>query len=122
MTGRNAMIHRTTIQRDSNAQADDAKDDWGNPLEASFEATTDIGTVPCRYWYDVSASHFDSEKRIFVEQHFVMFPFGTDVTRDDRCLNITDRRGNVLVEGPLRIDELGTHELDHMIAKLVRAS
>lgn len=119
MTARNAMYHRTTIQRDSNAQSDDAQDEWGNQLPASFTTTSTTNGVHCRYWYDASMTIMDGEKRILSTARFMLLPISTDVTVNDRVGDVTDRRGRVLAAGPMRIDELGTHEFDHLIAKLV---
>lgn len=111
------MTHRCTIQRDAKHATN--LDEWGNDEPPVWgDAVTQTG-ISCRYWYDDAATIMDGEKRIMSAARYVLLPIDTDVTEDDRVSTITDRRGRVLVEGPLRIDSLGAHELDHLVAKLV---
>ena len=117
MTARNAMIHRTTIERDRRLDATAVTDEWGGPLPFEWETTTSEN-VPCRYWYNLSDTVMDSEKRIVQSEYFLHLPIDTDVNTNDRIGDITDRKGLLLVAGPMRIEELGPHERDHLVAKL----
>lgn len=139
MTARNAMTHRCTIQRDASHDARpavwtpdspiltpdgpvvgvDPRDEWGGDAAPQWDAIPTETTVPCRYWYDDSVSIQDGEKRILAATRYLQLPIDTDVTDDDRILVVTDRRGRVLAQGPMRIDSLGAHERDHLVAKLV---
>lgn len=119
MTARNAMIHRCNIQRDTRLDVSSVTDEWGNPLPFEWENTSEV-MVSCRYWYNLSDTVMDSEKRVVQSEYFLHLPIDTDVNPNDRIGNITDRRGQVLVAGPMRIDELGPHERDHLVAKLHR--
>jgi hypothetical protein len=118
MTARNAMTHRCTIQRDA-SHSGTVRDEWGGDQPPEWAATT-TETVSCRYWYAESATIMDGQRNIITTARMLLLPIDTDVTDDDRIGDITDRRGRVLVEGPMRIDSLGAHERDHLIAKLVR--
>lgn len=113
------MVHRTTIQRDASMSAAVVKDEWGGDQAPNWAATTTT-TVSCRYWYDDSATIMDGERRILTTARMLLLPIDTDVTDDDRIGDITDRRGRVLAAGPMRIDSIGPHERDHLVAKLVR--
>lgn len=112
------MTHRCTIERDSQHAMN--ADEWGNDLPAEWAGVETLTGVSCRYQYRDSVTSMDGEKRILSTERVLYLPYGTPLTDDDRIGDITDRRGRVLVEGPLRIDSLGAHEQDHLIAKLVR--
>ena len=119
MTGRNAMIHRTTLQRDNSLGANIVRDEWGQPIEPDFATTEDGKEISVRYWYNVSDTQFNGEQRIVRTEHFVMLPIDTDINTNDHCVDIRDRKGFVMVKGVFRVEELGQHEMDHKIAKLV---
>lgn len=118
MTARNAMVHRCTIQR--NASDDTGlRDEWGGDEPAAWSDGT-VANVSCFYTYEDSTTTMDGEKNVFTTRRMLLLPFGTDVTQDDRVSDITDRRGRVLADGPMRIDQLGVHGTDHLVAQLVR--
>lgn len=120
MTARTAMLHRCTIERDA---SDDAslRDEWGNDQPPSWSATT-TSRVPCHYTYEDSTTTMDGQRVLFTTRRMLLLPFDTDVTQDDRIGDITNRRGRVVADGPLRIDSLGAHGFDHLVASLVRIS
>lgn len=118
MTARTAMVHRTTIQRDASMASSVVKDEWGGDQAPAWTPTSSV-EVSCRYWYDDSATIMDGERRILSTARYVQLPIDTDVTDDDRIGDITDRAGRLLCRGPMRIDSIGPHERDHLVAKLV---
>lgn len=118
MTARNAMYHRCTIERDA-SHSGPTPDDWGNDQPAVWQDVATQTSISCRFWYDDSATIMDGERRILTTSRMLLLPIDTDVTDDDRIGDITDRRGRVLAKGPMRIDSIGPHERDHLVAKLV---
>lgn len=106
---RSTMIHRTSIQRDTNEDTDPR----GNP---GIPTWTDVAdNVPCRVWYNRGRSVEDGKKTVRIKIREVLFPLNTDVTERDQLTDVTDRRGKTLFSGPVQIEAVG-HRRDHLAA------
>jgi hypothetical protein len=112
---RMSMRHRCTIQR--NLSDGTESDDWGQ--DALPDWATIATDVPCRAWYERVGTQTiqDGEKLAELTVRRLMLPYTTDLDEDDRIVNVTDRLGRELFDGPMRIDTLDRRE-GHMIASL----
>lgn len=111
---RTAMTHRCTIERDVN-HGDNA-DPWGNDEPASW--TDSREDIPCRFWFEDATTVIDGTKASEMTTRKMILPKGTDVTEDDRILSVTDRLGNAVADGPMRIDSVG-HRMGHVVVTMV---
>lgn len=108
------MTHRCDIQRDSSAGL--GTDPYGNdPTPAWGAHLTDL---PCRFWFEEGKTVIDGDKATELTIRMMIVPAGTDVTEDDRVLNVTDRLGASLADGPMRIDSVG-HRQGHLVLRMV---
>ena len=94
---RTRMTMRAVIQRDTATSTDD----HGQPAVPVWSAGT---STPCYCWQEKMTEVIDVNKTAILDQLRMMLPTGTDVTRADRVLNVTDRRGTVKFTGPFLID------------------
>ena len=107
------MTHRAAILRDANAGQTDA---GGQPLPPDWQPH--LADVPCRCWAEPSEEvSADGDRTVVVEGRRIIFPVGTDVTEADRVARVTDRRGNLIFDGPARIEGL-VRRPDHLSAVL----
>lgn len=60
----------------------------------------------------------DDDKVVELSSRQVALPLTADVTEDDRIVDLTDRLGNPVVDGPMRIDEVLTYP-DHKVVRVV---
>lgn len=111
---RASMTSRCVIER--NARRGTGTDPYGNDPEPLWEALS-VGT-PCRYWFDGVRTVMDGDKATEVTTRKMTVPSGTDVTEDDRIRSVTDRLGNTLADGPMRIDGVG-HRRGHIVLTMV---
>ncbi len=90
---------RAFIERDNN----ESTDPYGQAGTPNFTA---LATIPCRVWSRSRREHNDNRKDARIEEIRCGMPLGTDVTERDRIRRVNDRAGNILWEGPLRIDAI----------------
>lgn len=101
MSARSSMVMRATVQRDVAQQELD--DDYGHiPDWQTLHAA-----LPCRYWIRSGVGLFVREvstanMEAVIRDMRAICPV-VDVTEGDRIGQITDRQGQVLVDGPLNI-------------------
>ncbi len=96
---RTQMTMRAFIERDNN----ESTDPYGQAGAPNFTA---LATIPCRVWSRSRREHNDNRKDARIEEIRCGMPLGTDVTELDRIRRVNDRAGNIIWEGPLRIDAI----------------
>lgn len=108
MGARQKMTMRCTIQRNAGAT-----DDWGGTTP---DWQTHLADVPCYAYIQGRAAgreQVTEDRAVFLEDRRVLMPLDTDVTVAHRILQITDRQGQVLYDGPMTIDAV-TRRRDHL--------
>lgn len=111
---RSSMRHRCTIQRDANHGG--GTDPYGGDAAASWAALHT--SLACRYWFSAARTVIDGKLQTEIKTRMMLVPTGTDVTEDDRVLSVTDRLGNEIADGPMRIDSVGRRE-GHIVLTMV---
>lgn len=94
------MRHRAEIESDGAT----GSTDWNTPPVPVW-ASHLIG-VKCFVWTRPSGRQesVDTDKTVVIEDLRCVMPLATDVTERDRIASIKDRRGVVILSGPLRIE------------------
>lgn len=100
------MVHRCTVER-----ATAGTDAWGNPAIPAW--ATHLPALPCRAWYSAGREVTDAGKTAVVEDRRMIVPRDTDVREDDRVAAVTNRKGEMLFPGPMRIESVGRRR-DHL--------
>jgi hypothetical protein len=108
------MIHRCTLQRDASRTT--TPDPYGNHELPSWQ--THLSDLHCRWWFQATRTIMNGDTQQEVQVRKLVVPLDTDVTEDDRVLEVVDRRGRQLSVGPMRIDSVGDR-LDHKVLTMV---
>ena len=111
MTVRQTMTYRAVIERNTVA----GSTQWNQKPTPDW--TTHLAACPCRVWYADGREVADGGKVVSVDQLKMIVPLGTDVTPADRLGDVSDRLGNVLFAGPVRIASVRRRR-DHLAVKL----
>jgi hypothetical protein len=69
--------------------------------------------IPCRLWYSTGREVIDGTKSAPIEDRRMIVPVDTDVNVADRVAKVTNRRGTLLYDGPMRIESVGRRQ-DHL--------
>lgn len=96
-----------------------AMDAWNNPVAPQWQA---VGTVPCFVWSNSAREIEDGRKSAQVEDLRALFSMGADVREDDEISAVTDRAGNVLMPGRLKIEGPVQYKHTHQEAALRRVA
>lgn len=121
MSARSQMIHRASIERDTQV----GSDTWGNPDASTW--TAHLSDVPCRVWYESEreviggTSTGKGDKTAVIENRKMIVPLGTDVTESDRITAVDDRKGVELFNGPARIESVGRRR-NHLVLSIEEVS
>lgn len=113
MSARTLMRHRCTIQRNIAAP-----NSWNNPGTPGWDQH--ITDQPCHAWFNSGRTLTPAGEEVSVLDIRLLLPKGTDVLDTDRIENVLDRRGNVVMAGPLIIDAIGPRK-DHIALTLTEA-
>lgn len=114
MSARRRMTMRAVIERDTAT----GEDDFGQPVKPDF---TPLATIPCWAWSKQRRERVDGNKSALIEDLRALFPLDADVLAGDEIVNITDRRGRVLVAGRIQIETM-QRKHDHQEAGLERVA
>lgn len=95
------------------------KDAWNMPLPGVFQPHAE---VPCFAYSKSGRDVVDGKKNVVVQDTRMMFALGIDVRENDQVAKITDRKGNILIRGPLRIEGAVEFKHNHQEAALVRVA
>jgi len=109
------LTMRAVVQRNQAT----GKDSWGQPVAAAWAT---IGTVRCFAWSNQSRELVDGDKTAMIEDLRMMVPLGANVAENDELVAITDRLGNVLIPGRLKVDGPVQRKHTHLEAALKRLS
>ena len=108
------LIHRAVLERNT-ATGTDA---WGGPAAAVF---TEIdGELPCFVYSSSSRELVDGVKTAMIEDLRVMVGLASDLQAGDELSSITDRAGNVIVPGRLKVEGPVQFKHNHREAALQR--
>lgn len=99
MSARGRMVHRAAVERNTAS----GTDDYGHPVAPVFEA---LATVPCFAWSTSRTEVVDGGKYAKVESLKMLLPLDADVTEADEIAGVTDRQGNTILDGRLKIEGL----------------
>lgn len=114
---RQLMTMRATIVR-ANGDADGSlTDDWGGEL-ADPDPQVWAEGVPCYAWQPVENVEQLMEASGMFGVVRMIVPAGTDVSEEDVIDEITDRRGNTIFDGPLRV--FGISQRNGYVAVMLR--
>lgn len=101
--------HRCTIQ--VNAAAEGGTDEWGDPIDPAW--TDHLVNVPCRAWTNGATEPVDDNRTVVMEDRRISVGLSTDVTEQHRVLEVTDRWGNLIFDGPMSVEGALRHT-DHL--------
>jgi head-tail adaptor len=109
------LTMRAVVQRNTAT----GKDAWGQPVPADWET---IGAVRCFAWSNQSRELIDGDKTAMIEDLRIMVALGADLLEDDELTAITDRQGNVIIAGRLRVEGPVQRKHTHQEAALKRVA
>lgn len=96
------------------------KDAWNMPLAPDYQPHAE---VPCFGWVPKAGVDIvDGKKDVIRQDVRMMFALGVDLRAGDQIAKITDRRGNVLHRGPLRVEGAIDFKHNHQEVALVRVA
>ncbi len=105
MTARGRMTMRALVQRD-NASGEDG---FGMKLPRDWQ--THIASQACFLYTIREDEIIDGVKHVVLGFEKLLMPLGTDITEDDRLLNIKDRLGVTLIANVMRITSVARRHL-----------
>lgn len=109
MSGARALMrHRLTTLRNQAV----GEDPWGGPSDQEWQAN--LTEQPCRAWFQSGKREISNGDNVVLSDLRVIVPLSADVTTNDRLGDVTDRLGNVILPGPLLIDEIAPRA-DHKV-------
>lgn len=108
------MVHRCDVERDASLVG--PADDWGGPATPVWNLH--LNELSCRFWFEQGSTVMDGDKQVELTRRKLIVPEETDLTEDDRVVNVRDQRNRVLADGPMRVDSVGRRE-GHLVAWLV---
>lgn len=114
MSIRLALIHRCTIQRNTNS----TPGDWGGDGPATFE--DNLTDLRCRLGTTGGRERVEDATFVAVEDMRLIVEVGTDVTTEDIISEVTFR-GETIMEGPVSIRAVLPHQ-DHLELLLEKVS
>lgn len=108
------LTHRAVQERNSAT----GTDDWGGPAAPAF-AEIDAG-LACFVYSKSSRELVDGAKTALIEDLRVMVGLDADLRAGDELSSITDRAGNVIVPGRLKVEGPVQFKHNHREAALQR--
>jgi len=96
------------------------KDSWGQPAAPVWAPLPP--PLPCFAWSSQSREAIDGDKTAMIEDIRIMVGLGADLREDDELTAITDRKGNVLIPGRLKVDGPVQRKHSHQEAALKRVA
>lgn len=109
MRARVLMRHRATIERNTPVS------DSGGGSTSSW---ANIAVTPCHAWVQTSSAQssyiaVSGDRPGVLATRLVIVPIGTNIKVGDRLQNIQNKRGRVLFDGPMIVDDVGERK-DHL--------
>lgn len=94
------------------------KDAWNKPVAPNFQP---LAELPCFAWVPKAGADLVDGKKVAIQQDVrMMFGLAAELLPDDRIARITNRKGDVLHRGPLRIEGEIDFKHNHREVALVR--
>jgi len=112
------MRARMTMRADIERNTAEAVDGWNNPVAPVF--TPHLSALPCYVWGRQNRAVVDGSKTAMIEDLRGLFPLGADLRQGDEIARVTDRRGETLIAGRLRIETPPQRRRSHLEAALQR--
>ncbi|SCW61784.1 hypothetical protein SAMN02927924_01696 [Sphingobium faniae] len=92
-------------------------DAWNNRVGPDFQP---VGTLPCFIWSNSSRELIDGQKTALIEDVRGLFALGADLAENDEVASVTDRAGNILIPGRLKVEGPVQFKHTHLEAALRR--
>jgi len=108
------LTHRARVERNT-ATGTDA---WGGPAAPVFSVLHNA--LPCFFYSKAARELVDGAKTAMIEDARIMIALGADLREGDEITSITDRAGNELAEGRLKIEGPIQFKHNHREAALQR--
>jgi len=108
------LTHRAEIERNTAT----GTDDWGGAAVPQFTALH--AALPCFVWSRSSRELVDGGKTAMIEDLRGMFAKDADIAEGDEIVEVTDRAGNTIVAGRLKIEGPPQFKHSHLEAALQR--
>lgn len=108
------LTHRARVERGAAA----GNDSWGNPTEPVF--TVLHNALACFVYSKTSRELVDGAKTAQIEDLRVMIALGADLVEGDVITAVSDRLGNTIVEGRLKVEGPVQYKHNHREAALQR--
>lgn len=109
---------RLTMRAQVERPSASAKDAWGNPVAPVMAPVGD--PVACFIWSKSSREIVDGDKTAMVEDVRGLFALAADIREGDELTTITDRAGNMLIPGRLKVEGPVQFKHSHREAALRR--
>lgn len=94
------------------------EDGWGQPVPPDFQPVGD--PLACFVWSKTSRELVDGQKTAMVEDMRAIFALGADVRDADEIASVTNRRGEEIIPGRLKIDGPAQRKHTHIEVALKR--
>lgn len=108
------LTHRARVERGTAA----GTDSWGNPAVPVF--TVLHNALPCWVYSGSARELVDGAKTAQIEDLRVMIALGADLVEGDLITAVSDRLGNTIVEGRLKVEGPVQYKHNHREAALQR--
>ena len=108
------LTHRARVERNTAS----GTDSWGGPAEPVF--TVLHNALPCFVYSQSSRELVDGAKTAMIEDLRVMMALGADLAEGDVITSVTDRMGNEIIAGRLKIEGPVQFKHNHREAALQR--
>lgn len=108
------LIHRADVERNVAT----GEDGWGGAPAPDFQPLH--SGLACFAWSKQSRELVDGNKTAMIEDLRLMVALGTDLKEGDEITAISDRAGNVVIDGRLKIEGPVQFKHNHLEAALQR--
>jgi hypothetical protein len=109
---------RLTMRAEVERNTASGTDAWGNPVAPDFTALH--AALPCFAWSNSSRELVDGAKTAMIEDLRAMFALDADIAEGDEIVAISDRAGNVIIAGRLKVEGPVQRKHTHLEAALRR--
>lgn len=108
------LTHRARVERNTAS----GTDSWGGPVDPVF--TVLHNALPCFVYSQSSRELVDGAKTAMIEDLRFMIALGADIAEGDEITSVTDRLGNTIITGRLKVEGPVQFKHNHREAALQR--
>lgn len=108
------LTHRATVERNQAT----GEDSWGGPAAPQFVLIQQ--DMPCFVYSKSSRELADGAKTALIEDLRIMIGLHADLRPGDEIFSVTDRMGNIVVDGRLKVEGPVQYKHNHREASLQR--